>query len=150
MRGRCLRDPHQAAQAAGQSEVTKRTIVWFRGKDLRIADHAPLMAAQATGEVIPLFVLDPYFFAPARARELPHRMQFLLDSLGALEIALTERGSRLLVVAGKSVEVVPRLARQWNVDRVLAQAWVAPFARERDRRIGEALGAKFELYQGET
>jgi deoxyribodipyrimidine photo-lyase len=62
-----------------------RTLLWFRGKDLRIADHAPLCDATARGEVIPLFVLDPYFFAPSRARELPHRMQFLLESLRSLE-----------------------------------------------------------------
>jgi deoxyribodipyrimidine photo-lyase len=56
----------------------------------------------------------------------------------------------LIVVAGRSVEVVPRLAREWNADRVVAQRWVEPFARERDRRIGEALGGKFTLYEGET
>ena len=131
--------------------MSTRTIVWFRGKDLRISDHAPLRHALAAGgEVIPLFVLDPYFFAPARARELPSRMQFLLDSLRALETSLAERGSRLLVVAGKSVEVVPRLVREWSADRVVAQRWVEPFARERDRRLRDALGAKFELYEGET
>ncbi len=130
--------------------MSTRTIVWFRGKDLRISDHAPLRDAADAGEVIPLFVLDPYFFAPDRARELPHRMQFLLDSLGALESALAERGSRLLVVAGRSVEVVPRLVRAWKADRVVAQRWVEPFARERDRRIREALGERFELYEGET
>ena len=130
--------------------MTTRTIVWFRGKDLRISDHAPLRDALAAGDVIPLFVLDPYFFAPNRARELPHRMQFLLDSLRALDSSLAERGSRLLVVAGKSVEVVPRLVRKWRADRVVAQRWVEPFARERDRRIREALGTKFELYEGET
>ncbi len=130
--------------------MSTRTIVWFRGKDLRISDHAPLREALAGGEVIPLFVLDPYFFAPARARELPHRMQFLLESLSALEVALAERGSHLLVVAGKSVEVVPRLVSEWKADRVVAQRWVEPFARERDQRILEALGSKFELYEGET
>ena len=130
--------------------MSTRTIVWFRGKDLRISDHAQLRDAAEAGEVIPLFVLDPYFFAPNRARDLPHRMQFLLDSLSALELALAECGSRLLVVAGKSVEVVPRLVREWRADRVVAQRWVEPFARERDRRIREALGAKFELYEGET
>jgi len=145
-----MRSPRQAARALGESAVTTRTIVWFRGKDLRLADHAPLRGALAAGEVIPLFVLDPYFFAPARARELPHRMQFLLDSLRALEAALADRGSRLLVVAGRSVEVVPRLVREWKADRVVAQRWVEPFGRERDRRIREALGAKFELYEGET
>ena len=79
-----------------------RTLVWFRGKDLRVADHAPLREAAASGEVIPLFVLDQYFFAPARARELPHRMQFLLESLSALQAEIEARGSRLLTVEGNS------------------------------------------------
>src|SRR5262245_5381882 len=74
-----------------------RTLVWFRGKDLRIADHEPLSTAAANGEVLPLFVLDPYFFLPERARELPHRIQFLLESLRALEQNLSARGTRLLV-----------------------------------------------------
>lgn len=130
-----------------------RSIVWFRGKDLRVADHGPLAEAAASGEVIPLFVLDPYFFAPERARGLPHRMQFLLDSLRALEANLAHLGSRLLVVSGRSVEVVPRLAAQWKADQVLAHRWVEPFGRERDRRVGEALvrdGIPFRLFEGET
>lgn len=127
-----------------------RTIVWFRGKDLRISDHAPLRDATDTGESIPLFVLDPYSFAPASARELPHGTQFLLDSLRTLEADLAACGSRLIVVSGKSVEVVPRLVREWKADRVVAQRCVEPFARERDRRVREALGAKFELHEGET
>ena len=75
-----------------------RTLVGFRGKDLRVADHAPLREAAASGEVIPLCVLDSYFFAPARAGELPHRMQFLLESLRTLAADLEARGSRLLTV----------------------------------------------------
>jgi deoxyribodipyrimidine photo-lyase len=127
--------------------------VWLRGKDLRVADHGPLVDAAASGEMIPLFVLDPFFFAPERARDLPHRMQFLLDSLRALEANLAHLGSRLLVVPGRSEEVVPRLAVQWKVDRVVAHRWVEPFGRERDRRVGEALGRDgidLQLFEGET
>jgi len=130
-----------------------RSIVWFRGKDLRVADHAPLAEALASGEVIPLFVLDSHFFTPERARELPHRMQFLLDSLRALEANLAQLGSRLLVVPGRSVDVLPRLAALWKADQVLAHRWVEPFGRERDRRIAEALdreGIAFRLFEGET
>ncbi|MFN7957824.1 MAG: deoxyribodipyrimidine photo-lyase [Holophagaceae bacterium] len=130
-----------------------RSIVWFRGKDLRLADHAPLAEALASGEVIPLFVLDPFFFAPERARELPHRMQFLLESLKGLEANLAHLGSRLLVVPGRSVEVVPRLAALWKADQVLAHRWVEPFGRERDRRIAQALGREgiaLRLFEGET
>jgi deoxyribodipyrimidine photo-lyase len=126
-----------------------RTIVWFRGKDLRVADHAPLSDALARGDVIPLFVLDPYFFAPERARELPHRMQFLLESIRELSETLAALGSRLVVARGKSVEVVPALARLWKADRVVAQRWTEPFARERDRRVSAALDVPFDLFEGE-
>lgn len=127
-----------------------RTIVWYRGKDLRIADHAPLVEAARSGEVIPLFVLDPYFFAPERAARLPNRMQFLLASLRSLEANLASKGSRLLVVRGKSIDVVPKLARAWNAPRVVAHRWVEPFARERDRKVSDALGGTLELFEGET
>lgn len=130
--------------------MTLRSLVWFRGKELRVRDHMPLATAARDGEVIALFVLDPYFFAPKRARRLAHRMQFLLESLTSLEQSLAQLGSRLLIVAGKSVDVIPRLAQRWRVDRVLSQRWTEPFGRERDRRITAALRVPFELLGGET
>jgi deoxyribodipyrimidine photo-lyase len=128
-----------------------RTLVWFRGKDLRISDHAPLAEAAAAGEVAPLFVVDPYFFLPDRARKLPHRMQFLVESLVELAASIERLGSTLLMVQGKSVEVVPAVARALAVDRVVAHRWSEPFGRERDVRIARALGGvPFVLHEGET
>jgi deoxyribodipyrimidine photo-lyase len=78
-------------------------------------------------------------------------MQFLIDALSKLAADISARGSRLLVIRGKSIDVVPRLAQRWKADRVVAQRWVEPFARERDRRIGDQLGAdRFQLFEGET
>lgn len=108
------------------------------------------MDAARAGEVIPLFVVDPFFFDPARARELPHRMQYLLDALGALEKNLAHKGSRLFVAEGRSVDVVPRLASALRADRVVAHRWVEPFGVERDRRVAAALTVPFDLYEGET
>jgi len=90
-----------------------RTLVWYRGKDLRTADHAPLRAALESaarngGAVIPLFVLDGHFFEPAAARRTPARIQFLLDSLASLAANLEHLGSRLIVVDGRSVEQIGR------------------------------------------
>jgi deoxyribodipyrimidine photo-lyase len=127
-----------------------RTLVWFRGKDLRVADHEALSSAASTGDVIPLFVLDPYVFAPERARETPHSSQFLLESLAALAQNIEHRGSRLLLVAGESTELVPRLAAEWRVERVVAQRWTWPVGRERDARVARALEVPLELHEGET
>ena len=130
-----------------------RTLVWFRGKDLRLADHLPLLDALRTGDVVPFFVVDPFFFAPERARELPNRMQFLVDSLAELAASIRARGSQLLCVPGKSVEVVPEMARALAVERVVAHRWSEPFGIERDRRLAAALasqGIRFELFEGET
>jgi deoxyribodipyrimidine photo-lyase len=127
-----------------------RTLVWFRGKDLRLSDREPLRDAIEAGETILLFVLDPYFFAPKRARELPHRIQFLLDSLTTLCDRIERLGSRLFIVAGKSVDIVPKLASKWRVDRVVAHRWTEPFGRERDQRIAATIDVPFVLYEGET
>jgi deoxyribodipyrimidine photo-lyase len=140
---------------AGQSpskheRKRERSLVWFRGKDLRVTDHGPLTDALARGEIVPLFVLDPYFFEPERARELPHRMQFLLESLAALQGNIAHLGCELLLAAGKSVQVVPQLAERFGCTRVVAQRWTEPFARERDRRVAAALGVPLELFEGET
>lgn len=136
-----------------------RTLVWFRGKDLRLADHPALQdalrknGAHRTGEVVFLFVVDPFFFSPERAAELPNRMQFLVESLAELASSIEARGSQLLFAHGKSVTVVPEVARALSADRVLAQAWSEPFGVERDRRVAAALeaqGARLDLYEGET
>lgn len=127
-----------------------RTLVWFRGKDLRLADHVPLASALASEEVVPLFVLDPFFFAPERARFSPHRAQFLLESLAELARNIEGRGSRLLLVEGKSHDVVPELVQRWGVGRVVAQAWTWPVGRERDRRVRSNLSVPFDTFEGET
>ena len=133
---------------------TPRSLVWFRGKDLRLADHAPLsVALDRGGDLICLFVLDPHFFAQERVRTMPHRIQFLLESLKSLEANIAHLGGRLFIVEGRSVDLVPRLAERWKVDRVLASRWTEPVGVARDRRIAEALGRAgvgFELFEGET
>ena len=126
-----------------------RTIVWFRGKDLRVRDHEALFRAANDAEVIPLFIIDPYFFSPEKAANLPHRMQYLVESLAELQEAIAALGSRLVLVEGKCVDVLPQLVSTWKVDRVLAHRWVEPLGRKRDALIADKLGTKFELVEGE-
>jgi deoxyribodipyrimidine photo-lyase len=97
-----------------------------------------------------VFVLDEHFFAPPAARRTPNRIQFLLESIASLAANLEHLGSKLILVEGRSVEQLPILVERWQVDRVVAQSWVAPIGRERDRRMAKALRVPLELFDTET
>ena len=86
------------------------TIVWFR-QDLRLADNPTLDAAVKRGEpIIPL-----YIWAPDDDGDWPPGAAsrwWLHESLQALNEALRERGSRLLLATGRATEVLAKLAEQ--------------------------------------
>lgn len=136
--------------AGSTMSAQDKVIVWFRGKDLRLTDHGPLMSALEAEQVWLVFVLDPFFFTPARAQELPHRMQFLLDGLQALEKNIAAKGSQLLVLAGHSLNVLPRLVHKLGATRVVAHRWTEPVGRRRDALLQARLDVPFELFEGET
>ncbi len=128
--------------------VETRTLLWYRGKDLRVADHAPLIEAAKGGEVIPLFLMSPRYFD--RPGELPHRMQFLLQSIEALRDNLSHVGSSLVLARGPSRVLIPELVRRWRIDRVVAHRASEPFGRTRDHDLAEMLDIPFDLFEGET
>ena len=125
-----------------------KTLIWIRGKDLRLTDHPAL--AQANPGDIAVFVVDPYFFAPENAKNMPHRIQFLIDSLHALADAMHAAGGKLWAIPGRSTHVIPELAQACRVDRVIALRWVEPIGRRRDHIVQERLNVPFELLEGET
>lgn len=83
---------------------TTPTIFWFR-RDLRLADDPALVAAVCTGngDVVPAFVLDATFAAPAG----PTRVAFLHATRAALDTSLA---GRLAVRAGNPAEELRQLA----------------------------------------
>ena len=88
-------------------------VVWFK-RDLRVHDHAPLLAAAASGApVLPLYIFEPGYWAqPEHSRR---QFDFLIDSLRELDAALEARGSRLVVRTGHATDVLSapgRHARQ--------------------------------------
>jgi len=90
--------------------------MWFR-RDLRLTDNPALAAALAAAdEVMPVFVFDPaseHPWSPGAASRW-----WLHHSLAALDRALRQRGSRLTILAGDSVELLAGLARHSGADSV--------------------------------
>jgi deoxyribodipyrimidine photo-lyase len=129
-----------------------RSVVWFRGKDLRVHDHPALARACGEhGQIIPVFVLAPDYFGSANAAaRAPHRMQFLLESLMELQAALRALGSQLVVLAGPASRAVPELVERIGASRVYAIGACEPAARRRDECVAGKLSVPLEICGYET
>ena len=114
--------PHSSAFTihfrAANLSLVKRVMHWFR-RDLRVTDNTALSeAARRAEQVIPVFVLEDAF------RTGPDvgagRAAFLLRSLESLRKNLEVLGYPLVIRHGKSVEVIPSLAKELGVQAVFA------------------------------
>ncbi len=83
-----------------------RALVWFK-RDLRLHDHAPLVAAQAYTDALALFVVEPEWLQSPEC-DASH-VDFALACLTELRDALAERGLPLLVRVGCAVDVLAQL-----------------------------------------
>jgi deoxyribodipyrimidine photo-lyase len=117
-----------------------RWLFWHR-RDLRLADNLGLAGAIAhTAAVTGVFVLDPGILqAPELA---PARLWFLLESLGELQRAWADAGSRLLILRGDPASLLPQLAAALQAEAVAWNRDVEPYGRQRDRRVSQALSAQ--------
>ena len=93
-------------------------IVWFK-RDLRINDHAPLLAASRTNApIIPLYIVEPeYWQQPFASRRHWH---FVHDCLCDLDSGLAELGQHLVVKVGNSCDVIKQLYLEHDVSHVYA------------------------------
>ena len=109
------------------------TLLWFR-RDLRLIDMPPLLdAAEADGEVLACYVLDPRL----KASSGPRRLQYLYDALRELRDALD---GRLMVTSGQPEKRIPALAKAIGATSVHVSADYSPFGRRRDDAVRDALG----------
>ncbi|MEN9931878.1 MAG: hypothetical protein RIS17_451 [Pseudomonadota bacterium] len=88
-------------------------LVWFRN-DLRLADHAALIAAAARGPVAALFVLDDD--TPGHWRTGAAQRWWLHHSLTSLVSSIQERGGRLILRRGRAGPIVRALADALGAD----------------------------------
>ena len=90
-----------------------------------------------------VYVLDPQVINPPEHLPpmAPARLWFLIESLVELQQRWREAGSRLLVLEGDPVAVLPQLAEQIGAEAVVWNKDVEPYARERDRQVARQLQA---------
>ncbi|MFN3886749.1 MAG: DASH family cryptochrome [Aquabacterium sp.] len=125
-------------------------IHWFR-HDLRLADNPAFSQAVRTALAQRHRLLPVYIWNPAHTQAGPwvprrmglHRMAVLADTLSALDTALQARGSRLLVLRGPAVSLLPRLAAAVRASQVTAEEIAAPEEQEEAealRRVARSVG----------
>lgn len=108
-------------------------VVWFK-RDLRIHDHAPLLAAAARGPVLPVYVVEPALWLQPDSSF--RHWHFIQSSLRDLQDALRALGGALHVERGEILEVLGRLKTRlgsfelWSHEET-GNAWTF----ERDRRV---------------
>ncbi|RLK48821.1 deoxyribodipyrimidine photo-lyase family protein (cryptochrome) [Alkalispirillum mobile] len=78
-------------------------LVWFK-RDLRVADHAPLHHAARAGPVVPLYIIEPGYWALPDT-SLRH-WDFLRHSLAELDTTLRALGQPLVVRQGDATAVL--------------------------------------------
>ncbi|MBE0682704.1 MAG: deoxyribodipyrimidine photo-lyase [Anaerolineales bacterium] len=119
------------------------TSIWWIRRDLRLTDNAALHAALTTGDIIPLFILDPAF-----SNQSPRRHGFLFEGLHALDADLKKRNSYLVIRKGKPVEVLQQLIQETNAEAIFSEEDFTPYARKRDLEISRHL--PLQLIHGQT
>ncbi len=112
-------------------------IVWFR-QDLRLADNPALSKALQTCErVVPLYILSPAEAGEWRPGAASN--WWLHHSLSALDGALRELGSRLILRQGGGLETLLALAREIGDARVFWNRVYEPALIERDKTVKRVL-----------
>jgi deoxyribodipyrimidine photo-lyase len=107
---------------------------------LRVGDHAALShALRAARAVFCVFVFDRNILAGLPRHD--RRVEFIRESLVALDESLASFGGGLAVVDGDPVGAIPLLARELGVTAVYANHDDDPYARARDARVRAALAA---------
>ncbi|HBV12695.1 MAG TPA: deoxyribodipyrimidine photolyase, partial [Brevundimonas sp.] len=97
------------------ADSPRPVILWFR-RDLRLADNPALAAAVATGRpILPVYILDE---SGEGRRPGAASLWWLDKSLRALDVALRQRGGRLVLRRGDSEAELRRLIDQTGADQV--------------------------------
>lgn len=109
-------------------------IHWFR-KDLRLTDNPALTASAASGEIVPLYILDPDQLTLMGVAS----QVWLHASLTRLQKTLD---GRLMILAGKPQDVLPKLVRDLGATQVSWTRRYDPYGIDVDQQLKTQLQEK--------
>lgn len=116
--------------------MTAPVIVWFR-RDLRLSDQAALLAAAASGPVIPVYVLDDE--TPKHRAMGAASRWWLHHGLASLDTGLRDRGSRLILRRGKCEDQLAAIAEEVGAGQVHCIRHYEPWWRNAERAVAKRL-----------
>jgi deoxyribodipyrimidine photo-lyase len=108
------------------------------GRDLRLGDHAGLVEAARSGDVVAALVLEPRTLAVLEKNR--RRAAYYCAAVAALARDLEARGARLIVRRGESKRAILRLAKEAGASAV---TWSARYDAAA-QRAGSALQSALE------
>jgi deoxyribodipyrimidine photo-lyase len=128
--------------------TSARALVWFK-RDLRHDDHAPLAAAQHFESALGLFIIEPEWLQSPECSAA--HVQFALESLAPLRLALQQRGLPLLVRVGSATSVLSELLGQTPFTHLLSHEETGPmWSYQRDVDVANWCNAHRIAWQEST
>lgn len=117
--------------------MAERPFIYRFHKDLRLDDHAGLVAAASRGPIAPVLVIDTAL--ENRLKLSPRRAGFYCNTVRALDAELRERGSRLIVRRGPSESTLLEIARELDASGAAWSVSYDDLAMQSDGRLQSAL-----------
>lgn len=109
-------------------------IMWHR-RDLRTTDNTALYEALSAHElVIPVFVIDPFFFREER-ETCNDRIRFMIESLQDLRSQYKELGCNLVILYGDSLEELEKLRSKYDASIYYNFDTNMSFGFQRDKEV---------------
>ena len=128
--------------------MTPQIVVWFK-RDLRVFDHEPSDVAVREGQVLPLYVVEPGYWAMEYTSS--RQWSLLKDALISLDRELTVLGQPLWVLIGNAEEVLDQLHKQVQFCKIVSHQETGPsWTYERDlsvKRWSEDHGIVWDEYR---
>jgi len=123
-----------------------RSIFWHR-RDLRIEDNIGLFqASKNSKELIGVYILDPNLLDIKRTTS-EAKNWFLGESLLELQKNWERRGSRLFILNGDPIKLIPKLADLIKAECIYWNENIEPYEIKRDQLITEKLSKeKVKVY----